>query len=533
MKSVLHQHCAATIPQRIYAKIKQRSTSLVLYIHFFPALYSPFKHTLNPQTQHYPTMPIHTVKLFPQDLPPGLTFSEPMENHLYDLTTEEPRYTNATVPEYRPKATAHQIWLARRARKQYKAKCTKTACKELSGEIMQAILTDFWWQESDEDVYDYFVALQGDPFRKALPRPMLPLLCDCHNCREYTLTSSRVAYAGKNRGEWNGEEHMFVPYEMPPWYLHVPGVLHGFYRFIIEPRFSQSVLRALLREHDYQEWMTTEYECAVVGDALGIDAALVDLKLLGKEPKELGPNLVVHRKFDYGGITARSYEQEECRMSEDCLAALEQYHIDLYEADNQYFSKVCLDHFFETNAWTPAASVLLVKVFGQIKSEGIVPYEQQTEWQFNEGVFDIHLRNLVGYDVDLLSLPINARAATYYNNNPDPQAFVAKLVKVDISTVPAADMRCTHCWSNFDEADDEMIELKNGSVRTDNSPVKMPCPHGHIIGKTCLMQIVDAGDRLCPQCRVEIVRDVDPRRRHPGFGFDAIEHPPVDYSHWD
>ena len=513
--------------------MKKRSTSLVLYIHFLPALYSPFKHTLNPQTQHYPTMTKHTVKLFPQDLSPGLTFSEPMENHLYDLTTEEPRYTDVTIPGYRPKPTANQIWIASRAREQYKAKCTEMACNELPGEIVEAILTDFWWQNPDEDVYDYFVALQGDPFGNALPRPMPPLLCDCHNCREYTLTSSGVAYAGKNRGEWNAEDHMFVPYEIPPWYLHVPGVPHGFYKFIIEPKFSQSVLRALLQEHDYQEWMTTEYECAVVGDALGIDAALVDLKLLDKEPTEIGPNIIVHPKFDYGGVTALTYEQEECGMSEDCLAALEQYHIDLYEADNQYLSSVCLEHLFETNTWTPAASKSLVKVFGRRIAEGVIPFEQQIEWQLNDGTLDILLNDLGGYDVDVLSIPINARAATYYNINPDPQAFVAKLAQVDISTVPAADMRCTHCWSNFDKADDEMIELKNGSVRTDNSPVKMPCPHGHIIGKTCLMQIVDAGDRLCPQCRVEIVRDVDPRRRHPGFRFDAIEHPPVDYSHWD
>lgn len=456
-----------------------------------------------------------------------------MENHLYDLTTEEPRYTDATVPKYRPKATAPQIWLARRTWEQYKPKCTEMACKELPGKIMEAILSDFWWQDADEDVYDYFVALQGDPFGEALSRLMPSLLCDCHNCREFTLTSSGVAYAGKNRGEWNAEEHMFVPYEIPPWYLHVPGVGHGFHQFIIEPKFSQSVLRALLEDHDYQEWMTTEYECAVVGDALGIDAAQVDLDLLGKEPTEVGPNIILNPKFDYGGVTALTYEQEECGMSDNCLAALEQYHIDLYEADNHYLYLVCLENLFGTNTWTPAASKSLVKVFGRRKAEGVIPYEQQMEWHLNDGSLDIFLNDLVGYDVDLLSLPINARAATYYNINPDPQVFVAKLIEVDISTVPAADMRCTHCWSNFDEADDEMIELKNDSVRTDNNPVKMPCPHGHIIGKTCLMQIVDAGDRLCPQCRVEIVRDVDPRRPHPGFGFGAIEHPPVDYSHWD
>jgi hypothetical protein len=88
-----------------------------------------------------------------------------------------------------------------------------------------------------------------------------------------------------------------------------------------------------------------------------------------------------------------------------------------------------------------------------------------------------------------------------------------------------------HCWSSFDEAGDDIIELTNGNVQADNSPVKMPCPHGHLIGKTCLMQLIDAEIRLCPMCRFEIVPDIgDPRGPLPiSFVFGA----PEQYSVWD
>jgi Zn finger protein HypA/HybF involved in hydrogenase expression len=183
--------------------------------------------------------------------------------------------------------------------------------------------------------------------------------------------------------------------------------------------------------------------------------------------------------------------------------------------------------------WTQADLNMLSMAFGPKTGHTTITQEQHIEWQVNSGQLDIHLNDLVGYDIDLLALPINARAATYYSINTDPQAFVANLVQVDVSTILASDMRCPHCWSNFDEAEDEMIELKNGSVQTDNSPVKMPCPHGHLIGKTCLMQIVDAGDRLCPQCRSEIVRIVDPRQYHPAVRYHAFKEKAVKYSDWN
>jgi hypothetical protein len=160
-------------------------------------------------------------------------------------------------------------------------------------------------------------------------------MCDCPNCSNHTLKGSGAAYSFKDRGGWNAEEHAIAPYGLPPWYLHVPGVAHG-EKYILEPQFSQSDLRALLSEHDYEEWMDTKYECAVVGDAMGIDPRDVNLKLLGKEPVLVATGNVLHPVFDYGGVTTVPYNEKECGMSKDCLIALEQYYTALNEADKEY-----------------------------------------------------------------------------------------------------------------------------------------------------------------------------------------------------
>lgn len=365
-------------------------------------------------------------------------------------------------------------------------------------------------------------------------------MCDCPNCSNHTLKGSGAAYSFKDRGGWNAEEHAIAPYGLPPWYLHVPGVAHG-EKYILEPQFSQSDLRALLSEHDYEEWMDTKYECAVVGDAMGIDPRDVNLKLLGKEPVLVATGNVLHPVFDYGGVTTVPYNEKECGMSKDCLIALEQYYTALNEADKEYSYQIYLKSLLDTNmnVWNsnptnwiedPNPYDWLVKLFGPNKSYSSVSYEQKTELKINLGLID--LTPFEGLNIDPLALPINTEAATHYNIDPDPKAFVEKLEVVDTSTIPAADMWYLHCWSDFGKADDELIELKNGSVQADNSPVKMPCPHGHLVGKTCLMQIIDAGDILCPQCRAEIVQIVDPRGPHPFVGF-ADDHLPVEYSDWD
>jgi hypothetical protein len=86
------------------------------------------------------------------------------------------------------------------------------------------------------------------------------------------------------------------------------------------------------------------------------------------------------------------------------------------------------------------------------------------------------------------------------------------------------------------EAKPYKIKLSIGKVRFDNSPIKMPCPHGHLIGKTCLMQLIDAEILTCPMCRFKIhTRKSDLiRKDHPGTprGVRA-DQVVVQYSIWD
>lgn len=91
----------------------------------------------------------------------------------------------------------------------------------------------------------------------------------------------------------------------------------------------------------------------------------------------------------------------------------------------------------------------------------------------------------------------------------DPQEFVGMLEVVETSTIATEDMKCLHCWSDFGTMDVEMVDLRAGEVKADNAPVKMRCGPGHLIDKTCLMELIDAGIHLCPICKVDIAVLVD------------------------
>lgn len=269
-------------------------------------------------------------------------------------------------------------------------------------------------------------------------------------------------------------------------------------------------------------------------------------------------------------------------------------------------------------------SDLVSNAFGPCKEERYNPDEEVLEGRVNmEGAFEI--KDLTRFrDVNLLKLPINAQAATYYDlefNNP--KAIVAKFERVNISTIPAEKMTCMCCLDDFEEAEDNEsgddesdedksdnywvpyqdyayeyafngfpvpyqaidwdelydddsddddseddeaeffgppvliryqpidladdeaendeakpheIKLSNGKVRFNNSPVKMPCPHGHLIGKTCLLQLLDAEMRTCPMCRFVIYTPKpDPRRDdHPGLPVGVNADQVIEqYSVWD
>jgi hypothetical protein len=74
--------------------------------------------------------------------------------------------------------------------------------------------------------------------------------------------------------------------------------------------------------------------------------------------------------------------------------------------------------------------------------------------------------------------------------------FVRSLPEIDITTISKADMRCPHCWCDFDEED--------GDGQKDG-PVHAPCPFGHVYGRSCLLTLMLHMEQtmLCPLCRQE------------------------------
>jgi hypothetical protein len=94
-------------------------------------------------------------------------------------------------------------------------------------------------------------------------------------------------------------------------------------------------------------------------------------------------------------------------------------------------------------------------------------------------------------------------------------------VQVNVADIPAEDMRCPHCWLSFgttDEGEPEFVftpdqdipqelavrqlafrELPYCVGRADNDPVRTPC--GHLLGRGCLIEVMEMVDTLCPICR--------------------------------
>jgi hypothetical protein len=105
----------------------------------------------------------------------------------------------------------------------------------------------------------------------------------------------------------------------------------------------------------------------------------------------------------------------------------------------------------------------------------------------------------------------------------DAEAFVDSLEQVEISTIPAEDMRCPHCWLDFGTTEDDVPTLSQASGQSvqevaerqdnfsdmpfptaspNNDPVRTPC--GHIFGRDCLIESLQKVGTTCPICRQEL-----------------------------
>jgi hypothetical protein len=106
------------------------------------------------------------------------------------------------------------------------------------------------------------------------------------------------------------------------------------------------------------------------------------------------------------------------------------------------------------------------------------------------GLFFAHVATL-GSGALLWNLPASgARNLT----RAEATAFVHSLVKVDVADIPKDSMRCSYCWSNFDEVVEGL----------DNRPVRLPCHSTHIVSRDCLIKVLTSSN-ICPLCKEGVV----------------------------
>jgi hypothetical protein len=120
------------------------------------------------------------------------------------------------------------------------------------------------------------------------------------------------------------------------------------------------------------------------------------------------------------------------------------------------------------------------------------------DWFVHQPDVDIILLSLNFSNVNILSNVIRFHTRKAFSD--DKRAWMDSLPVVNIATIPRQDMRCPHCWCDFDE------ENKEGQ---DNTPVRAPCPHGHLFGKDCLKEVMCSmrDTMLCPLCRQKWILD--------------------------
>lgn len=75
--------------------------------------------------------------------------------------------------------------------------------------------------------------------------------------------------------------------------------------------------------------------------------------------------------------------------------------------------------------------------------------------------------------------------------------FAWSLAEVDISDIPREDMRCPHCWADFDEPD----------AGVDETVIKSPYGDLHMRG--CLVEAITGTMGLCPVCRQDMHVDTE------------------------
>ncbi|KAH6625895.1 hypothetical protein C7974DRAFT_377342 [Boeremia exigua] len=325
---------------------------------------------------------------------------------------------------------------------------------DMPKECMHALYTHIMDNYYDEGVYDYLAAVRGD-LDATLPDSVAKLDKD-----DFTLRISAAAY------------------------------------FSIEPTESDigGLIPWVLAEmKDYIELLDADMDAYdfVVATQLDLPLALTSPLYVSEANAIVKlPSYTAIDGFHSGPVRTLPYSASECGMPLDCLAAFEDYFIDLYFEEGTYYADVEMEaHRSELNK--------LLKYQAQLKAQQIELEQSLAHHEYLLSLFDNE-----GPGFDEIEMEMESHSSVQH---VDAQEFVAKLEVVDISAVPAEDLTCMYCWGKLGETDEDPIELKAGIIQADHVPVKMPCPHGHLIGKTCLTQLIDADIHQCPKCRVDIV----------------------------
>ncbi|KAF2624741.1 hypothetical protein BU25DRAFT_460912 [Macroventuria anomochaeta] len=347
----------------------------------------------------------------------------------------------------------------------------------------------------DEAVYDYLAALQGNITASLAGAPQKLIIAD------YTLKTSGVAY-----------------YHNVPTELDVSG-------------FTEHLLQKIEDDLSGLEWADEVYGCitSVQGD-LNSD---VDPTLFSSEDFIITAAGNTLNKC-YGPVPALPYEAEECSMPLDCLATMGNYYNEIPWAQERYELSVEQRDFVHGHkllskylpmvakyGMTMDCVVATVTYHGGLEIEEEYYLDAMEKHAVTSGyvdfpdTFSTEMEQRTGSEVVgsfwyiLMSDDILGPGAWSSRvQNVDPKEFMGRLESVDISTVLAEDMKCLHCWNQFGETDVDTVEFRVGEVKLDDNPVKLPCDHGHLIGKTCSMQLIDADDHLCPVRRQDIVATV-------------------------
>jgi hypothetical protein len=107
----------------------------------------------------------------------------------------------------------------------------------------------------------------------------------------------------------------------------------------------------------------------------------------------------------------------------------------------------------------------------------------------------------------VLKRSLGRRAEGHIERDPDllrksALDYVAGLQRIELSTIDANDRRCPFCWGQFDEDDNGIPIVSDGTAATTVDPVRTGC--GHMFHATCLANIVEKSSRDYPLCRTQL-----------------------------